>query len=171
MDRREREAILGEWGVGYEPARRRAEARELEADLENAALLGRPLRQRVRNFTLAVDTYLTSLGGPLPYMRRLRQIEDETAAHEATLAEAYAELSAACDGSAEEFAARWRDIAAGWSFHAVNELIDKHNRYFPIEARLPMDPRTGDFALVNGRPYRRAPLDARWVLERFPPEA
>jgi hypothetical protein len=33
-----------------------------------------------------------------------------------------------------------------------------------------MDPSTGDFALVNGRPYRMAPLDAHWVLERFPPE-
>jgi hypothetical protein len=31
-----------------------------------------------------------------------------------------------------------------------------------------MDPRTGDYALVGGRPYRREPLDAAWVLERFP---
>ena len=32
-----------------------------------------------------------------------------------------------------------------------------------------MDPRSGDFALVGGKPYRRAKLDAGWVLERFPP--
>jgi hypothetical protein len=31
-----------------------------------------------------------------------------------------------------------------------------------------MDPRTGDFVLVNGKPYRREPLDARWILARFP---
>jgi hypothetical protein len=31
-----------------------------------------------------------------------------------------------------------------------------------------MDPRRGDYALVNGRDYRLAPLDADWVLERFP---
>jgi len=31
------------------------------------------------------------------------------------------------------------------------------------------DVRTGDFALVNGKPYRRPALDAAWVLERFPP--
>jgi hypothetical protein len=31
-----------------------------------------------------------------------------------------------------------------------------------------MDPRSGDYALVNGRAYRLEQLDARWVLERFP---
>ena len=31
-----------------------------------------------------------------------------------------------------------------------------------------MDPRRGDFVLVNGRDYRLRPLDARWVLERYP---
>jgi hypothetical protein len=33
-----------------------------------------------------------------------------------------------------------------------------------------MDPRTGDYALVNGQDYRRAPIDETCVLERFPPE-
>jgi hypothetical protein len=71
----------------------------------------------------------------------------------------------------EEFARRWRAIAARWRFDAVNELIDRHNRWYPIEARLPMDPRTGDFALVGGEPYWKRPLDAAWILERFPAEA
>ena len=31
-----------------------------------------------------------------------------------------------------------------------------------------MDPRTGDFVLVGGMPYRRPLLDAEWVLRRFP---
>ncbi len=33
-----------------------------------------------------------------------------------------------------------------------------------------MDPRTGDFALVGGKPYWIEPVDERWVLERFPGE-
>jgi len=53
----------------------------------------------------------------------------------------------------------------------VNELIRQHNLWYPAEAKLPMDPRTRDFVLVGGRPYRRRPLDASWVLERFPAEA
>jgi hypothetical protein len=33
-----------------------------------------------------------------------------------------------------------------------------------------MDPKTGDYALVNGRDYRLTPLGPRWALERFPAE-
>jgi hypothetical protein len=50
----------------------------------------------------------------------------------------------------------------------VNDLIDRHNRYYPVESRLPMDPKTRDFALIAGEDYRRRPLDAAWALERFP---
>jgi len=31
-----------------------------------------------------------------------------------------------------------------------------------------MDPRSRDFVKVGGRHYRREPLDAAWVLERWP---
>ena len=31
-----------------------------------------------------------------------------------------------------------------------------------------MDPRTRDFVKVGGKPYRREPLDAAWILDRFP---
>ena len=47
----------------------------------------------------------------------------------------------------------------------MNELIDRHNRWYPIEARLPMDPRSRDFVKIGGRPYRREPLDAAWMLD------
>ena len=62
----------------------------------------------------------------------------------------------------------WLETARGWSFAEVNELIDRHNRYFPAEARLPMDPRTRDFVKINGRSYEREPLDAEWILGRWP---
>ena len=55
-------------------------------------------------------------------------------------------------------------------FDDLNDLIDRNNRWYPAESRLPMDPRTGDYALVNGRDYRLELLDADWVLERLPAE-
>ncbi len=70
----------------------------------------------------------------------------------------------------ESFAAAWRAEAGGWSFDEVNDLIDRHNRWYPAESRLPMDPKTRTYALVNGEDYRRQPLDAAWVLRRFPAE-
>ena len=67
------------------------------------------------------------------------------------------------------FERAWSAYAASLDFDELNDLIERHNRWYPIESRLPMDPTTGDFVLVNGRDYRLAPLDERWVLERFPP--
>jgi hypothetical protein len=169
MDRREREEIMGQWGGrrADDDPREQALADALARDLEGSPVVGRPQHHRLRNFRPAADTYIASLGGPLPYMRRLRQIEDETAEHERQLAEARAELQEAAPNPSE-FARLWERLANRWRFDAVNELIDRHNRYFPAEARLPMDPVTRDYALVNGKPYRLEPLDAGWILGRFP---
>jgi hypothetical protein len=101
-------------------------------------------------------------------MLRLHEIERQVEEHEAALAEALEELAAECAGDDGELARRWKAVAEQWSFDEVNDLIARHNRWYPAESRLPMDPRTGDFTLVNGRSYRLAPLDASWVLERFP---
>ena len=102
-------------------------------------------------------------------MVRLREIEAQTGAHEAALALRRRELAEDCGGDAAAFARKWRTLARRWSFDSVNDLIDRHNRFYPAEARLPMDPRTQDFVLVNGERYERRPLDAAWILERFPP--
>jgi hypothetical protein len=100
-------------------------------------------------------------------MWRLRAIEDHIDMHERQLEQAWHELAASVhDGG--EFAREWRATAERWSFAEVNELIERHNRNFPAEARLPMDPRTRDFVKLNGRSYERDPLDEQWILERWP---
>jgi hypothetical protein len=168
VERRERDLILKQGAVRANDPRDRAIGRSLAADLEGSPLAGRPLRTRLRNFSSTADSYLAALGGPLPWMIRLRQIADETRAHEEALERTWRELATECDRNGSSFAARWRALAEQWNFAAVNVLIDKHNRYFPAEARLPMDPRTGDFVLVNGEPYRKPILGPDWILERFP---
>jgi hypothetical protein len=169
MDRRLREKITKQWGwLGDTDPRERARASELERDLEGSPLRGRRLPSRFRLGSLGADRYVAALGGPLPYMQRLREIELQIAQHERELEAAREAVASESNGSPGEFADRWRAVAAGWRFDEVNELIDKHNRWYPAESRLPMDPRTGDFVRIRGRSYRREPLDAAWVLERFP---
>jgi hypothetical protein len=170
VHRKDREAILGEYGLREPTDRELAEQSLLDRDLEGSPLKGKPIHGRLRNFRPGVDRYVASLGGPLPYMRRLREIELETEAHERRLAAAWHELATECVTDAGEFERRWRLAADRWSFTAVNDLIDRHNRWYPAEARLPMDPRSRDFVLVGGKPYRVEPLGAAWILERFPPE-
>jgi hypothetical protein len=170
MDPRDRKAILGEGGVRGPNPREVAQRTALEQDLTGSPLVGKPLPRRLRNFRPSVDRLVAAIGGPLPYMLRLREIEIQTEAHERALASKWRDLAEECAGDPRAFARRWRRAAERWSFYSVNDLIDRHNRYYPAEARLPMDPRTRDFVLVNGERYERRPLNAAWVLSRFPPQ-
>lgn len=161
MDKREREAILKQGATRPETPRDRRERQALEEDLRGNPLAGAPLRQRLRNFRADADAQLAALGGPLAWMRRLRAIELAIQAHEERLVAAY---------ETAESPEAWRELAERWDFADVNDLIERHNRHYPTESRLPMNPRTGDFVLINGRPYTRDPLDAAWILNRFPPK-
>jgi hypothetical protein len=160
VERRARDRIMRQGVVLPETPRDRRNLQGLEADMRDNPLAGKAVPQRLRHFRPDVSSYLASLGGPPPYMARLREIAALTAEHERTLAEQY-ELHGA-DPSA------WRLLAERWDFGEVNDLIDRHNRWYPAEARLRMDPQTGDHALVNGEHYSKRPLGATWVLERFP---
>jgi len=170
VDRRERERILGEHAPREHTLLEQRLADRLDEDLQGSPVRGKPLERRMRNFSLSADRYALSLAGPPAHSRRLREIEDEMAAHEERLAEAWVELSERHGDDPGAFARAWRALAERWRFDAVNELIERHNRFYPAEARLPMDPRTRDFVLVGGRPYRISLLDRDWILARFPAE-
>jgi hypothetical protein len=126
---------------------------------------GRPLPQRLRLGPAELDRYLAGQLSGLAYMRRLRAIEDEEERHLRELAEAWTTLAEDAPG-ADAFQQAWREVAAGWSFRRINELIAKHNAYYAIEARVPMNPRTGTYA----QDWRRTGYGPGWILERFPPD-
>jgi hypothetical protein len=168
VEKAERDAILRQGVVLPETPRQRRELAALAEDLETIPLTGRPLPVRARLFRPSAEAYLVATRGPLPYMLRLREIERWTETLEAQLGDAWRVLAADCDGDAGRFRDAWLDEARTFGFDEVNDLIDRHNRWYPVESRLPMDPRRGDYALVNGRDYRLAPLDVDWILERFP---
>jgi hypothetical protein len=98
-----------------------------------------------RNFTLSVEERLRAYAQGAPgYIRRRRRIEDLEARLLDKIATADAPVDAA---STPAFAA---DLAL------LNDLIDRHNRYYPIEANLPIDVRTGRL-LDRGAPWRPLP--------------
>jgi hypothetical protein len=168
MDRRERESIMRQGATRPETPRDRRERAALEEDLRDNPVAGRPLRRRLRNFRPDASAQLTAVGGPLAWMRRLRNIELALERHEARLREAREELIAGANGDPGRFAREWRELVDSWDFGDVNALIESHNRNYPAESLLPMNPRTGDFVLVNGRPYTRNPIGRAWIVERFP---
>ena len=160
---------MSQGAIRPETARDREERRTLAADLATSPLKGQPLRRRLRNFRPDADAMNRALGGPPLWMRRLREIEDGIERHEVLLEDAWRTLAKEVDDPGE-FARRWEETARTWRLARINKLIDQHNRNFPAEARLPMDPKTRDFVRINGRPYERELLDAEWILERFPPD-
>ena len=151
---------MSQGAVRPETPRDREERRVLETDLAESPVKGRALPHRPRNFRPDAESAVRALGGPLVWMRRLRAIEDAIDQHERQLDAAWRETDPAY----------WPRVAREWDFTQVNALIERHNRFFPAEARLPMDPRTRDFVRINGRDYQREPLDAEWILRRWPAE-
>ena len=151
---------MSQGAIRPETPRDRAERRVLEADLADSPVVGRPLQRRLRNFRPDAESAVRALGGPLVWMRRLRAIEDAYARHVRTLDEAHRAADPA----------DWPRVARSWDFSEINELIARHNRNFPAESRLPMDPRTRDFVRLDGHGYRREALDAEWILRRWQAE-
>ena len=117
--------------------------------------------------TSTVEQYLKA--GVVPrFIERAQQIETDTRRHRTRLARAYEWMREKYAGDPGGFARGWHAMAHNWSFADVNALIEEHNRWYPAERRLPLNPRTGDYVTIGGRDWRRTPLDARWILEQYP---
>jgi hypothetical protein len=137
--------------------------------LEEAQGVGKPLAERTRQRQRTVEAYLKG-GSPPRWMERIGDLDRGIAEQRRRLERAYRILAEECGADRARFAQRWRQVAGEWSFDRLNELIEQHNEWYPIERDLPMDLRTRDYVLVNGRSFRRPLLDRAWILERFPPD-
>ncbi len=125
-------------------------------------------RRPTRVAPQTIESYLRANSAPR-YMRRLGEIEVEYRAHRRRLVAAYQDLVDAVGDDGPLFSQRWSEQAQTWRFDTLNELVREHNAWYPIEANLPMDPRTGDFRPIRGASYRRVELGPAWVLAHFPP--
>jgi hypothetical protein len=141
--------------------------RRIERSFEDTQGIGKPLSRRARQTRRSVEAYLKA--GVLPrYMERLREIERETDEQRSRLDRAYRALLEECGDDRVLFTRLWRARARSWRFDKLNDLVEAHNDWYPIESALPMDPRTRDYQRIRGRSYRRDRFDAEWVLREFP---
>jgi hypothetical protein len=114
-----------------------------------------------------VEAYLKAGVRPR-WMERVSEIDHSIAFHKRDYGRRHRRLRERYGDDAAGFAEHWRAIAAAARFDELNELIEQHNAWYPIERDLPMDIRTRDYVLINGRSYRRPVLGPEWVLEHFP---
>jgi hypothetical protein len=148
---------------------RSAAERVVTKDLDGTTGLGKPISSRARMSQRSVEAYLKA-GVKPRWMERISEIDDSIKAQKRRLERSYRALREECDGDDALFAERWRAFAGRCRFDELNELITQHNEWYPIERDLPMDLRTRDYVLINGRSYRRPLLSPQWVLEQFPAE-
>jgi hypothetical protein len=159
---------VGEDRDTHAPERQSPVERRIDGSLIDRGGVGRPLSRRTRQTRRSVEAYLAA--GVMPrYMERLREIETAVATERRRIERSYRKLREACGDDPKAFSRRWRARARAWPFDHLNELIREHNEWYPVEAALPLDPRTRDYVSIRGRSYRRTELGPEWVLERFPP--
>ncbi|WP_051323811.1 hypothetical protein [Candidatus Solirubrobacter pratensis] len=148
---------------------RSAAERIVRSDLDESAGIGSPLSSLARSTQRTVEAYLRAGVRPR-WMERIAEIDHSIAFHRRNYARRYRALREECGADRARFAERWRALAGAARFDELNELIAQHNEWYPIERDLPMDLRTRDYVLINGRSYRREPLGAEWILGQFPAE-
>jgi len=119
------------------------------------------------NFKISLADRIRAAAGVPAFVRRKRRIEDLEDALLAALDEIYqdAQREYLDDPQAAEQA--FLQAADKLDLRLLNDLIDRHNRYFPIEANLPCDIQTGQF-LHLGEPWHPLPMATlSSFIERF----
>lgn len=145
----------------------RTSVERLIAPLDEREAARRALSSRTRQTQRSVEGYLRAGVRPR-WMERVAEIDRGIARERRRLERAYRQLREELGDDHAAFAHRWRAMAGSWRFDHLNDLIEEHNEWYPVERDLPMDPRTRDYVPIHGRSYRRPHLDRDWVLEQFP---
>ena len=106
----------------------------------------------LRNFQLTVDERIRALTIGVPaWAARKRKIEDDEERCVRELLELRDALVAKRQTD-EQIDRALADAAAALDLSKLNQLVRAHNRYYPIEANLPMDRTSGSY-LVYGRAW------------------
>ena len=110
-----------------------------------------------RNFRIPTGESIRAMGIGVPsYAARKRRIEDMLEDFTDFLDEHEQKLTKGGMDPAERDEAL-RRAAEKLDLATVNRLVEAHNRYYPIEANLPTDPRTGAYMVRRGIPFEPEP--------------
>lgn len=131
-------------------------------------LQGKALKIPQKNFNTTLDQKIRSFAGPPAYALRARKIEDSIAFIYQDLETKYAELLEAHGNDPAEFGRKWQEIIDGIDLNTLNELIEKHNEYYPIEANLRMDIETSNYMLGSTPWKAKEKITKEKLLKRFP---
>lgn len=133
---------------------------------ERARGTGRPLPRRG---AAAAPSIQGSFGLP-NRIERLKRIEGELERQHRRLRTAWTELAMELADDPVAFAERWSERLDRWSFLEHDELVDEHNEWFPIEARLVWNRELDDYRAPFGLPWRKSHVDRAAIASTYPPD-
>jgi hypothetical protein len=118
-----------------------------------------------------VAAYLRAAAGPPAWSRRLVRIQQLSAELRDALRAAQEEHERDFAGRPEAFESTWMQRLSSIDLGPVNELIDKHNLYYPIEAGLRMQWPSGRYILPEGVQFPLPRLTVAGLLAELPADA
>jgi hypothetical protein len=153
-----------------EPALKRLAGQDglLRESVRGAGLEGTPLQLQSLAFQPNLAAIVSGMMGPPAWSLRLKAIHDRRTALAARLDAAWSDLAHRYRTRPRDFARRWRAYLDGLDLAPLNELIAKHNAYYPIEARLPIVYPHGHYHVPPGVEYPQDLITVERLLDYYP---
>jgi len=131
-------------------------------------VIGKPLNIPEVNFTIPLEKKVLAVSGPPYYAVRARQIEQLTDQLMKDLTINYRKMAEQFGHHPEVFSRRWKKAVESIELDMLNDLIERHNNYFPIEANLAIDPKS-EALMFGAAPWEpKEKVTTESLLQRFP---
>lgn len=142
----------------------------LRESLQASGRMGQQLNVLQSPHRLTAGEMVGGLFGAPAWSRRLKRIHDLSVALYDDLETAWGKHARRYRGKPEWFAKRWREYIEKTDLAALNEVIRKHNDYYPIEARIPIHQITGEYIVPPGIEHPKAEVTIEQLLREYPPD-
>lgn len=148
--------------------REAAAAARLDREAREGTLAGKPLVLHARPFYLDTTAYLRAAAGPPAWSTRLARIQRLRADLKERVHSAWNEHVAGAAPQAPEAGMAWSCFVESLDLGPINDLIEKHNAYYPLEAGLRMEWPSGRYLVPRGMEYPMSPVTRESLLSLDP---
>ncbi len=149
-------------------AKERMIGEKLESYNFSDKVKGKPLNIVSANFTVSLENKIMACAGIPEYIQRAKLVEEKITKIKADLKIRYDKLEKKLGNNHARFNKSWESILKSYNFQEVNELIEKHNMFYPLEANLRMDFDSSEY-LLGSNIWEKTPLlSASLILEELP---
>ena len=150
-------------------ARDRLIAKRLESTDIPEDIKGRPLRIPQMVMKIPMEKLVQSMFGPPKYALRARRIEDKTDKLMKEITTEYINMVDRFGKDPEIFAQQWKEYIGSLELKELNDLIERHNMYYPVEANLNIDLKTEGFLIGSTLWKPKEKITIEGLLKQFPP--